>query len=364
MKPAVFRLSADSAHQLISSGLRIVSTSSPLRAVSRSLFSHEYPALQQTIAGVFFPGPVGLSAGFDPNGLQAPVYRAMGFAWAEIGSVTRLPQVGNPPPHYGRLIADRSLVINKGLKNEGVEMVVERLRKMKERRQIDYPLGVSIARTTAIPDDNTVNDYLESYRIARSIADIITFNVSCPNVACFTPEVQISYITGILAALKAERAREERKGFLPVPVWIKIGPDHTEGTYEELIGTILESGIEGIVLTNLLKDRSRVHFSEPPPLPKGGVSGKLLHPLAMSTLQTVAKQTKGRIPLIAVGGVMSAEDAYQRIRAGASLIQLITGWVFEGPTILREISDGLIHLLKRDGFHRLEEAIGIDTWRS
>lgn len=360
VKPAVFRLSADSAHHMVSTGLRVVGATPPVRAVARTLFTFEHPALQQTIAGVFFPGPVGLSAGFDPNGLQAPVYRSMGFGWAEIGSVTRHPQNGNPPPHYGRLVADRSLIVNKGLKNEGVEAVVSRLKKMKEQQQIDYPLGISIARTSAIPDDQTASDYLQSYHIARTIADIITINVSCPNVACFTPEIQITFIKEIISRLKEARRAEEKRGFPPIPIWIKIGPDHDEKTIDEILSTILDGNLDGIVLTNLIKDRSKVRFSETPLMAKGGISGKLLHPFALSTLQTVARKTRGRIPLIAVGGVMSANDAYERIRSGASLIQLITGWVFEGPTLLREISQGLLQLLRRDGFERIEDAIGVD----
>ena len=337
VKPVLFRLSPDTAHRLAGFGLRAINHLPPAKWLARRLFSFTHPALETTVSGLKFKNPIGLAAGFDPDGRQAAMYSTLGFGWAEIGSVTLTPQVGNPPPHAARLIEDRSLIVHKGLKNSGVRAVAEHLKRLKTAGQIDYPLGLSIARTTQIADADTAHDYLASFRIAVEVADYVTLNVSCPNVACFTPEKQLRYVAEILELIDDDRRRQKIK----IPIWLKLGPDLGPADNERLIGLCLKHRVDAIVLTNLVKDRQKLVFKSRNTTLSGGVSGKLLAPYSLAALKFFAARLNGRIPLISVGGVFTAQDALERFQAGASLIQLITGWIFEGPGLLKKINRGL-----------------------
>ena len=338
VKSALFRLSPDTAHRLASFGLRTVSHLPPAKWLARQLFSFTHPALETTVSGLKFKNPIGLAAGFDPDGRQAAMYSALGFGWAGIGSVTLAPQAGNPPPHAARLVEDRSLIVHKGLKNSGVRAVVEHLKRLKTAGQIDYPLGLSIARTTKIAAADTARDYLASFRIAAEVADYVAINVSCPNVACFTPEKQLHYVAEILQLINDDRGVKKLK----IPIWLKLGPDLGPADNERLIELCLKHQVDAIVLTNLVKDRRKLVFKSQNTALAGGVSGKLLAPYSLAALKFFAARLNGQIPLVSVGGVFTAQDARERFRAGASLIQLITGWIFEGPGLLKKINRGLV----------------------
>lgn len=337
VKPILFKFSPDTAHQMAGFGLRVIGYLPPAKWLMRRLFNFEHPALETMVCGLKFKNPIGLAAGFDPNGRQAASYSALGFGFAEIGSVTFKPQAGNPPPHAARLVEDESLIVHKGLKNLGVRAVAEHLKRLRAAGQIDYPLGLSIARTTNITAADTARDYLASFRIAAEVADYVTINVSCPNVACFTPEKQLLYVAEILRLIDAERIEQKIK----IPIWIKFGPDLGAADNEQLIELCLKYHVDAIVLTNLVKDRKKLIFKSQNTALPGGVSGKLLAPYSLATLKFFAARLQGRIPLVSVGGVSSAPEARERLAAGASLIQLITGWIFEGPGLLKKINQGL-----------------------
>ncbi|MEK7208908.1 MAG: quinone-dependent dihydroorotate dehydrogenase [Patescibacteria group bacterium] len=338
VKPILFLFSPDLAHRLAGFGLRTVNRLPPAKWLTRRLFNFEHPKLEKIICGLRFKNPIGLAAGFDPNGRQAAMYSTMGFGWSEIGSVTNAPQAGNPPPHAARLIEDNSLIVHKGLKNLGVRAVVEHLKRLKTAGQIDYPLGLSIARTTDIAEADTARDYLASFRAAAEVADYVTINVSCPNVACFTPEKQLLHVAEILRLIDVERIEQKIK----MPIWIKFGPDLGEADNERLIELCLRYHVDAIVLTNLVKDRRKLVFQSRNTALAGGVSGKLLAPYSLATLKFFAKRLNGQIPLVSVGGVFNAQDALERFRAGASLVQLITAWIFEGPGLLKKINRELV----------------------
>jgi len=338
VKPILFQFSPDLAHQIAGWGLRVIDYLPPAKWLIGKLFNFKHPSLETTICGLKFKNPIGLAAGFDPNGRQAAMYSTMGFGWAEIGSVTLKAQAGNPPPHAARLVADESLIVHKGLKNDGARAVVERLKCLRTAGKIDYPLGLSIARTTNIAEADTARDYLASFLIVAEVADYVTVNVSCPNVACFTPEKQLLHTAEILELI--DLARIKRK--IKMPIWIKFGPDLGEAENERLIELCLKYHVDAIVLTNLVKDRQKLIFKSKNVTLPGGVSGKLLTPYALATLKFFAEQLQGRIPLVSVGGISSAEDVRERFAAGASLVQLITGWIFEGPGLLKKINRELV----------------------
>jgi len=355
-RPFLFSLSADTSHQMASSALRFAGRSSALRSLARKCLRYDDPILGSEIGGIFFPNPVGLAAGFDPNGDQSSIYSAVGFGFATIGSVTAQAQPGNPRPHFMRLKKDRSLIVNKGLMNKGANFVADQIRALRMNNRIDYPLGISIARTTKLDEKETAKDYAKGFRTLTAYADYVEINVSCPNVAVFPPEEQLSYIERILREIAPFRHPEDSYS---TPVWLKLGPDLSDEWNERLIKLCLEYKVDAIVLTNLAKDRSRLSFRSPGWQEReGGISGKLLAPFSEEKLKFFYKRLKGKIPIVSVGGIFTAEDVYRRICLGASLVQMLTGWIYEGPTAPKAINRGLVRLLQKDGFVSLIEAVG------
>lgn len=252
-RPLLFTLSPDNAHRLASFGLRIAGRLPLGKMLTAQLLAYSHPALRMEVGGVNFFNPIGLPGGFDPNAAQAPIYRALGFGFATMGSVTFRTQPGNPRPHFTRLNKDESLIVNKGLMNEGAASVARTIERFRGQGKIDYPLGVSIARTSFIPAHETADDYVASFRLLAPRADYIEINVSCPNVACFTPKEQVKHIENILR--KINRLRRSGPP-LNKPIWLKVGPDLSDAWNEKIIRICLEQKVDAIVLTNLVKDRS------------------------------------------------------------------------------------------------------------
>ncbi len=355
-RPILFRISPDNAHRLASFSLKSAGYIPGSEWMIRKSLSYSHPALASTVSGIQFPNPVGLPGGFDPNGSQAPIYNAMGFGFATIGSVTSKAQIGNPRPHFTRLKKDESLLVNKGLMNKGAEHIGNLIGKLRAAKKINYPLGISIARTTDIPKASTGEDYAESYRLLAPHADYIEVNVSCPNVAGFKPEEQTEYIREILT--KISQCRNTAQGST-APVWLKVGPDISDDWNEKIIQLCLEYKVDAIVLTNLLKDRSGLRITSQGWQNKpGSISGRLLAPFSEAKLRFFYERLKGKIPIISVGGIFTADDVYRRIRMGASLVQMLTGWIYEGPGITGKISRELVSLLHNDRFKNINEAIG------
>lgn len=356
LRPFLFKLSPDNAHKLASFGLKWAGKFDGTKSLTGKFLSFSHPALSIEIAGINFPNPIGLPGGFDPNADQATIYDALGFGFATMGSVTHQPQSGNPRPHFTRLNKDQSLIINKGLMNKGAKHVADTVRNLREKKKIDYPLGISIARTTDIPKEQTTDDYVKSFRLLAPQADYIEVNVSCPNVTIFSPEEQVEYIDEILT--KINQIRHPNKEH-QIPVWLKVGPDISDSWNEKIISLCLKQKVDAVVLTNLIKDRSRLKIKSSGWQDKpGGISGKLLAPFAEKKLAFFYKHLQNQIPIISVGGIFTAEDAYQRIRSGASLAQMLTGWIYEGPMAPKNINKELVQLLKKDGFENIREAVG------
>lgn len=356
LRPALFKLSPDAAHRLASLGLKWAGIIPTAKWLMGKSLSYNHPSLISDVNGIKFPNPIGLPGGFDPNADLAPIYSAIGFGFATIGSVSLTAQPGNPRPHFTRLKKDESLIVNKGLMNSGAKRVSENIRKLRKANKIDYPLGVSIARTTDIPKEDTADDYAESFRILAPYTDYIEVNVSCPNVTIFTPEEQVEYIDEILTKINQIRSVSERHN---IPIWLKIGPDISDRWNEKIIELCLNQSVNALVLTNLVKDRSKLSIKSTGWQNRpGGISGKLLVPFAEEKLKFFYRHLKGKIPLISVGGIFTTKDVYRRIRMGASLVQILTGWIYEGPMVLKRINKELVQLLKKDGFKSIEEAVG------
>lgn len=335
LRPALFRADPERAHGLALAALRILPGRKPAPS----------GPLACEVAGIAFPNPLGLAAGFDKDARVPDGVLRMGFGFAEVGSITPLPQAGNPRPRLFRLAEDRALINRMGFNNGGAAAAAERLRLRKYRPGI---VGVNIGANKDSPD--RIGDYAIMARLMAPLARYLAVNVSSPN----TPGLRALQDKGALAALLD--AVLAARGAGGPPVFLKVAPDLAPADIEDIARIALDKGLGALIVANTTISRPALrsrHADE-----AGGLSGTPLRELAQQRLRDFRQATGGAIPLIGVGGIASAEDAWARIRAGASLVQLYSAMVYEGPGIARRITKGLLRLMRRDGFASIAEAVG------
>lgn len=357
IKPALFLRKPDAVHHsMLRTSVRLQKMPG-YSAALRGLWSYENPSiLSQTVQGVTFRNPIGLSAGFDANFELAPTLKAIGFGFMEGGSLTFWPCVGNPHPWFYRLPEAKSLVVNKGLANEGVDAIVQRLKNYPPDTFQEFPLNISVAKTNsqdASSEDDAVADYIGSLqKIKRAnVGQMITLNISCPNTyggEPFTTPAKLEHLLNEVDQL-----------VLSQPIFIKMPTDLSWDEFNGLLKVITRHSIAGVTISNLTK--AREVYEKDGSLPRN-VAGKLSgKPTFVKSNQLIAKTYRrygNRLTIIGVGGVFSAEDAYTKIKLGASLVELITGMIFEGPQLIGQINRDLTALLARDGFKNVSDAVG------
>jgi dihydroorotate dehydrogenase len=308
------------------------------------------PVLRQRLWGLDFPNPVGIAAGFDKDARAPEALLRLGFGFVEIGTVTPRPQPGNPKPRVFRLEADGALINRMGFNSGGLDRVLERLRVRRREAGI---VGVNVGKNR--DSEDAFADYAEGVRRAAPLADYLVVNVSSPN----TPGLRDLQARAVLETLLRQvLAARDQSGTHP-PLLVKIAPDLTPEECVDIAAVALATGIDGIIVNNTTIARPPT-LTSPRANEAGGLSGRPLFEPSTALLAEIYRLTEGRLPLIGVGGVASAEDAYAKIRAGASLVQLYTALVFAGPALLCKIKAGLAALLRQDGFASLADAVGAD----
>ena len=357
VRPFLFTLPAERAHHLGSGLLDLALAPAPVRALVRSAAAVHDPALEVERFGIRFPNPVGLAAGFDKTGELFNALGALGFGCVEIGTVTALAQPGNPHPRLFRLPEDRALLNRMGFNNPGAEAVARRLRKTR----IEPVLGINLGKSKATPLEDAAGDYLRSLELLEPFARYLVVNVSSPNTPGLRQLQDAAPLRELLRALRARAAElAAARGDLPRPILLKIAPDLTDAQVEEATGIAGEEGIAGIIATNTTTSRAglRTPAARVEALGAGGISGAPLRTRAREVVSLVWKATGGKLPIVGVGGVFTAADAWELVRAGASLVQLYTGFIYRGPLVAREINLGLRDRLRREGMRTLDEAVG------
>lgn len=361
-RPLLFRLDAERAHNIAMSAARLVQGISP--SLVQPMFSFDHPMLRQTIWGKTFENPVGLAAGFDKNGVLVRFWSKTGFGFCEVGSVSARATVGNAKPRAFRLPADRALINRMGLNNDGAEEISRRLKRLS----LDQlpPIGINIAKThdPSIVGNGALLDFRHTFRLMAPMASYVVLNISCPNTTEGKTFEEPDSLRSLLEAIMADR---EDMG-LKVPILIKLSPTFSQyvvfdSAIEEIVSIALEYGVEGLIATNTAPDRENL-TTAPETLRKignGGLSGAPLTHRTTRLIKYLYEKTGGDIPIIAVGGIDSAETAYANFRAGASLVQLYTGLVYRGPGVVKRIKKGLVRLLRQDGFASIDKVIGIDS---
>lgn len=334
------------------------------------------PSLRQELfnSRLTFDSPVGMAAGYDKNALLVPLYRlkaVYGLGFSEVGSVSALPSAGNPQPRCFRLPHDEAVINRMGLNNEGAEAVAKRLQEFAplERLLGHAPVGINIAKThsPSIYGEAAIEDFVASFKALAPHADFIVINISCPNTAEGKTFEEPDTLQSLLEAISRVRPQCPSPPVL-VKLSAPIAPDEPAGEarLRSLVDIAQASGIvDGFVISNTAGDREVPLSKEGKEISasvgRGGISGRPLHARSTATISQVYKLTGGRVPIIGVGGVDSAETAYSKIRAGASLIEVYTGIVYNGPGLFEDIHVGLRRLLERDGFSSISEAVGADA---
>jgi dihydroorotate dehydrogenase len=340
-KPLLFRLPAETAHGLGHRALSVVD-GTPLTDPIGSYYTVDDERLRVEAFGQTFDNPVGVAAGFDKNAEIPGAIAALGFGHVEVGGVTAEPQTGNQRPRMFRLREDEAIVNRMGLNNDGADAVGERL----AATDVDVPVGVNIAKTETVDAADAPADYRDTYERVAEGGDFFVVNVSCPNSEGFRELQNRDSMEAILGELKDAGA---------APLLVKLSPDLPDPAVEDALDIVADLDLDGVVATNTTTDRPDT-LRSPHRAEGGGLSGKPIEGRATEMVEFVARRTD--VPVIGVGGVASAEDAYRKIRAGASLVQLYTGLIYEGPGLAREINRGLLDLLDRDGFDTIADAVG------
>lgn len=312
------------------------------------------PILRTSVWGLNFANPLGIAAGFDKQALAIEGLLQMGFGFVEVGGVTPEPQEGNPKPRMFRLTEDGAVINRYGLNSEGQTVVGARLAKFKAHSPVIGIVGVNIAKNT------TSNDIIEEYKKGvRNLAanvDFIVLNVSCPNVAWTKNLADSDEMVKMVCAVKEER---DALG-IKTPLLMKVAPDMSDDAKHHMAEVAIQCGVDGLIVSNTTSSRApdlQSEYSKE----MGGLSGRPIKQAAQQSVRDMYRLTGGRLPIIGVGGIESGQDAYDRIRAGASLLQIYTGLVYQGPGLVLKIKRDLAKLLQRDGFKSVADAVGVDA---
>lgn len=357
-KPLLFGMEPDKAHARTLRAAKRIQKLPGVRRLPR-LWMHSDPILTTTVAGIKFRNPIGLSAGFDKALELPPMMRNVGFGWMTGGSVTFGAYGGNARPWYYRLPKSKSIVVNAGLPSEGTQVVARRVASYGADLFNDFPLNVSVAKTNSkecATDREAIKDYCDSLAVFDELDQVrmLEVNISCPNTYGGEPFTTSDRLEQLLKAVDALKLKK--------PVFIKMPISLPTAGFDSLLAVIIRHSVAGVCVGNLLKDRKGARLKDDLPKEvKGGLSGKPTREITTELVRRAYQKYGDKLVVVGIGGVTSAEDAYEKIRAGASLVALITGLMYEGPQIVGEINEGLVKLLQRDGYTHVGQAVGVDS---
>lgn len=335
IRPLLFQQDPEHAHEVALRWAERAGRSPILRETCEAVFGFTDARLRQELFGLTFPNPVGLAAGFDKNAVGLELWPALGFGFVEIGTVTPRPQPGNDKPRLFRLPAQRAVINRMGFNNDGADRIARRLAPQC------IPVGVNLGKQKTTPLEKAGDDYAALLKTFAGKADFFVINISSPNTPGLRKLQERDFLDGLLGVVAAGTA---------AATLLKLAPDLTFDQLDDALGLVLKHKLAGVVATNTTMDH--------PVPPEGGLSGAPLRQRATDCIRHIYRQTNGKLPIIGVGGIFTAEDAYEKIQAGASLVEVWTGLIYEGPAIARNINRGLVRLLERDGFRSVTQAVG------
>ncbi|MBI2180725.1 MAG: quinone-dependent dihydroorotate dehydrogenase [Deltaproteobacteria bacterium] len=359
VRPLLFRKDAERSHEQI---LALLSHLEFLYGSLNDFYRVKDDRLRVQIGPLTFPNPVGLAAGFDKNAVAPKALSAFGFGFMEIGAVTAQAQPGNPKPRLYRLPEDHALINRLGFNNKGAEAIALKLERLRARSAMpEVPLGINIGRSKIVETKDAVADFLAAFERLFPYGDFFTLNVSSPNTPNLRDLQGKTLLRELLAPVQEKnRALATRAKIDSKPLFVKIAPDMEFSQVDAIIDVVEAVKLTGIIATNATAFM-REGLKSPAGREPGGLSGRPITKVVTSFVSHIFQVTQGRLPIIGVGGIFNAEDAYDKIKAGASAVQIYTGWVYEGPGAVKRINRGLLSLLERDGLKHLSDAVGMES---
>lgn len=354
LRPLLFRLDAEHAHELVTGAFRLASRIPLLPRLLDSWFAYADPILAVEWAGLRFANPLGMAAGFDKRAELVDALGLLGFGHVEVGTITPRPQPGNPRPRLFRLPEDAALINRLGFNSPGMAAVARTLGARQARGGTPI-LGVNIGKNRDTPLERAVEDYVAAFETLAPLADYIAVNISSPN----TPGLRLLHERAALEELLRELTLRNQALRQPRPIALKVSPDESAAQLEEVVRAGCDAGVAAFIATNTTLARDGLRGARAGET--GGLSGRPLSERSRRVIATIFRMTRGTPPVIGVGGVGGPEDAYGHLLAGARLVQLYTGMVYAGPGIAGDINRGLARLLRRDGFASIAEAVGVAT---
>lgn len=324
------------------------------KGLLRSMYQVHDESLAIDVCGIRFPNPVGLAAGFDKNAEVYHALSAMGFGFVEVGTITPLAQSGNEKPRLFRLAEDSAVINRMGFNNEGADAAAKNLHSYEAA---GVPIGVNIGKNKITPNEEAAGDYEKCLDVLYPYGHYFVINVSSPNTPNLRDLQEIESLKQLIASIQKKKNELEANGAAKKPVFLKVAPDMTDEHMRDVVHAAVDEGLSGIIATNTTLSReglaSKAHVEE-----AGGLSGLPLKERSTAWIKEIYEEIGDQVPIIGVGGIFTGDDAYEKILAGASLIQVYTGMIYEGPGIVKAINTRLLELMKRDGFSNMKEAIG------
>lgn len=367
VRPAAFALDAETAHEMGIESLRLGLGSEFAQRIAAKRFGCDvFPKIERF--GLTFSNPLGMAAGFDKNGIVVNQLAALGFGFVEVGTVTLNPQKGNDKPRLFRLTEDQALINRLGFNNEGAAAVARRLQRLQRRCVV----GVNIGRNKDVPNEEAVENYLAAFDLVHDVADYIAINISSPNTPDLRDLQRGENLEELIGALidrnrvlstgsnRAEPTKRPSEGGTKnaKPLLVKVAPDLTASEIEAIVDVCLRLGLSGIIATNTTVARTGLRSRDINTIGAGGLSGHPLLTRSNEVIRSIYRYSNGQLPIIGVGGIFTPEDAFEKIAAGACLVQAYTGFIYKGPAFARDINRGLLKILKDRGFASVDSAVG------
>lgn len=335
VRPLLFSFDPEWVHYFTLNALKLLNKIPLSSWLFRKIYTYQDSSLEKELFGIKFKNPVGLAAGFDKNGKYIKEMSNLGFGFIEIGTITPKPQPGNPKKRLFRVQNDLAIINRLGINNDGSVMCAERLKKNNS----DVVIGGNIGKNSTTSNENADTDYIQNFETLHQYVDYFVLNVSCPNVSNFTKLQDVEFLKKLVPQLKKINSTKPKKK----PILIKISPDLNRNQLDETIDLIQSENLDGIIATNTTTSREnlKTNKSKIEKIGNGGLSGEPLKNKSTEVIRYISKKTNGNLPIIGVGGIMNPKDALDKIEAGADLIQLYTGFIYEGPSIVKEINQYL-----------------------
>ncbi len=336
IKPFLFLFQPEKAHYVAADLIQFSMRIPGVRQLIRALFVVKHPKLEREVFGIKFPNPVGLAAGFDKNALLIDEFAELGFGFIEIGTVTPKPQEGNPKPRLFRLVEDEAIINRMGFNNDGLEVIKERLKN----RTSKVIVGGNLGKNKVTPNEEADEDYKKGFEALYEVVDYFVVNVSSPNTPNLRALQEKEPLKQLLSALQALNHTKA----VPKPILLKIAPDLSNEQLDDVIEIVLETKLAGVIATNTTLSREGLKSEATMVQEAGGLSGKPLRARSTEVIAYLSEKSKNQFPIIGVGGIYSAEDAIEKLQAGASLVQIYSGFIYEGPTLIKKINQAILKM--------------------